>query len=314
MFINTTGYYIPSQRISNDYFLEVNGLTRDWILQRTGIESRSKASGDENGMTMGVEAVKKAIVSLPYPAESVDLIVSAGYTPIDTVATLAHVVQREFNMTNARALMISSACSSFVNALEIVEGYFAVGKAETALIVCSEQNSYYSNESDPQSGHLWGDAAVAMFLSKERRQESEAEILSVATRGLGHVGKANESVFLSPKEKGLMMPDGRDVFVNATKYMVDAIVTATRENGILPQDLDYLIAHQANIRIINNVLKMLDFPAEKSLNNIQNYGNTGSASAFLVLMENYEKFQKGEHVGIAVFGGGYSSGAVLMRF
>ena len=314
MFINTTGFYIPTQRIPNDYFLEVNGLTRDWIFQRTGIESRSKTENGENGVTMGKAAVARAIENLPYPLDKVDLIISAGYTPMDTVGTLAHHIQREFGIENAASIMISSACSSVVNALEIVEGYFATNKASTALIVSSENNSYYSNETDPQSGHLWGDAAVAMFISKERFTGNEPEVLCITTRGLGHVGKGPYGVFLSPKDVGLVMPDGRDVFVNATKYMIDALSTVSRNCGIAIEELDYIIAHQANKRIVNNVLHQLDIPENKSLNNIHNYGNTGSASAFLVMMENLDKFQKGTHVGITVFGGGYSSGATLIRF
>lgn len=314
MYINATGFYVPSQRIPNDYFLEVNGLTRDWIFQRTGIESRSKVEEGEDGVTMGKAAVARAIENLPYTLDKVDLIISAGYTPIDTVGTLAHYIQREFGIENAASMMLSSACSSVVNALEVVEGYFACNKASVALIVSSENNSYYSDETDPQSGHLWGDAAIAMFISKERLSAQDPEVLSITTRGLGHVGKGPHGVFLSPKDKGLVMPDGRDVFVNATKYMVEALNTVSRNCAVEIQNMDYIIAHQANKRIVNNVLHQLDIPESKSLNNIHNYGNTGSASAFLVMMENLDKFRPGNIVGITVFGGGYSSGATLIRF
>ena len=314
MFINATGFYIPSQRINNDYFLHVNGLTSDWIYQRTGIETRSKVSSGENSVTMGKAAVRNALEELPYNVKEVDLIISAGYTPQDTVGTLAHSIQREFEIENAVSIMVSSACSSCVNALEIVEGYFASQKASKALIICSETNSYYNNETDPKSGHLWGDAAVAFFVSKERITGDEPEILNVTTRGLGHVGKGPEGVYLSPKDKGLEMPDGRDVFVNATRYMVDAVNDVTKRSNVAIQNLDYIIAHQANKRIINNVLHHLDFPESKSLTNIEKYGNTGSASAFLVMMEHRKRFQKGNLVGITVFGGGYSSGATLIRF
>lgn len=314
MFINATGYYVPSERVPNDYFQEVNGLSSDWIFQRTGIETRSKVGEGENGVTMGLEAVKKAIERLPYSVEDVDLVISAGYTPKDTVGTLAHIIQREFNIENAATLMISSACSSCVNAIEIVEGYFATGKASKALIICSENNTYYSNEEDPASGHLWGDAAIAMFISKDRVTENDPEILSVTTRGLGHIGKGPEGVFLSPKDGGIFMPDGRDVFANATRYMIDAVNTVTQKSNVSINDLDYVIAHQANMRIISNVLRHLNFPETKALNNITKYGNTGSASAFLVMIENEQQFQKGNLVGITVFGGGYSSGATLIRF
>lgn len=314
MFINATGFYVPSQRIPNEYFLDVNGLSSDWIYQRTGIQTRSRVGEGENSFTMGKEAVSRAIGRLPYPIEDVDLIISAGYTPQDTVGTLAHVIQREFHIENAVTLMISSACSSFVNALEIAEGYFAAGKAAKALVVCSENNSYYTDEKDSTCGHLWGDAAVAMFISRECIKTGEPEILNVTTRGLGHIGKGPEGVYLSPKNGAIEMPDGRDVFANATRYMIDAVTTVAQKSNVSVSDLDYIIAHQANMRIIHNVLHHLNFPESKSLNNIRDYGNTGSASAFLVMVENQDRFQKGNLVGVTVFGGGYSSGATLIRF
>jgi 3-oxoacyl-[acyl-carrier-protein] synthase III len=168
MFINALGYYIPSQRVPNSYFWELNGLTSEWIEQRTGISTRSKVSENEDAHTMGLDAVRDAVKKLPYDIKDVDLIVSASYSPLDTVATLAHIVQREYQIENAKAVYASSACSSFVNGLEIIEGYFAMNKAEKALLICSENNTYYSNPSDPKAGHLWGDAAVAFLFLRTR--------------------------------------------------------------------------------------------------------------------------------------------------
>lgn len=165
MYINATGYYVPATRVPNEHFLELNGLTSEWITQRTGIRSRSKVGEGEGHNSMGLNAIKDALKTLPYDIKDVDLIVSAAYSPYDTVATLAHIAQREFNIENAKAVYASSACSSFVNGLEIIEGYFAMGKASKALIVCSEHNTYYANETDKVCGHLWGDAAVAFFVS-----------------------------------------------------------------------------------------------------------------------------------------------------
>lgn len=133
MFINATGFYVPEERVDNQHFLELNGLTSEWIEQRTGIRSRSKAKAEENINTMSMEAVRNALPKLPYDITDVDLIVSASYSPYDTVATAAHLAQHEFHIENAKALYLSSACSSFLNALEVVEGYFAMGKATKAL-------------------------------------------------------------------------------------------------------------------------------------------------------------------------------------
>lgn len=313
MFLNALGHYIPEERVHNDYFLAVNGLTGEWINQRTGITTRSKATADEGLHTMAYRAVEAAVKQLPYAIEEVDLIVAASYTPEDTVGTLAHVVQRRFNMSKAKAIYISSACSSFVNALEIVEGYMAMGKAKRALIVCGDHNWAYSHPEDPISGHLWGDAAVACFLSADEQKEGEPKILQVFTRGLGHIGKGPEGVYMRPEE-GIVMPDGRDVFMNATKYMCEALHHITAEEGMTVGDLDYLITHQANKRIVANVAHHLNLPLERFLNNIERYGNTGSASAITVLSEEQGRFLKGEHVGVTVFGGGYSSGGFLIRF
>lgn len=171
MFINATGFYVPEERVDNQHFLELNGLTSEWIEQRTGIRSRSKAKAEENINTMSMEAVRNALPKLPYDITDVDLIVSASYSPYDTVATAAHLAQHEFHIENAKALYLSSACSSFLNALEVVEGYFAMGKATKALILSADKNSAYYNETDPKAGHLWGDAAAAFFISKERVSE-----------------------------------------------------------------------------------------------------------------------------------------------
>lgn len=145
MFINATGFYVPEERVDNQHFLELNGLTSEWIEQRTGIRSRSKAKAEENINTMSMEAVRNALPKLPYDITDVDLIVSASYSPYDTVATAAHLAQHEFHIENAKALYLSSACSSFLNALEVVEGYFAMGKATKALILSADKNSAYSS-------------------------------------------------------------------------------------------------------------------------------------------------------------------------
>lgn len=314
MFINAIGKFVPAQRIDNSYFKEVNGLEADWILQRTGIRSRSRCSGEESIDSMALDAVQDAVGKLPYDVAETNLIVAAHYCAYDTVATVGHKVQRHLNITDAKVVYASSACSSFINGLEIVEGYFAMGKADKALLICSEQNSYYADETDPKSGHLWGDAAVAFFISKERVAPSDIEVLGVFTQGLGHIGKGPEGVRLRPKEDGITMPDGRDVFIYACKYMCHALSRLMEQTGRKVEDVKYLITHQANKRIVAQVAHLLGLPMERFLNNIEEYGNTGSASCALVLAENLDKFEKGDMAALMVFGGGYSCGSFLVRF
>lgn len=314
MFINATGYYVPEERVDNQHFLELNGLTSEWIEQRTGIRTRSKAKEEENINTMSMDAVRNAFPRLPYDISEVDLIISASYSPYDTVATAAHQAQHDFNITEAKALYLSSACSSFLNALEVVEGYFAMGKASKALILSADKNSAYSHETDPKAGHLWGDAAAAFFLSKERVAESDAEVLEVFTQGLGHLPKAPIAVHLRPYDGGIMMPEGRDVFMQACTYMPKNVLYLLEKNGLELKDLSYFIGHQANMRILSNIAKHLDLPEEKFLHNIEELGNTGSVSSALVYAQNIERFQRGDLIALTVFGGGYSTGACLIRY
>lgn len=313
MFINATGFYVPEERVDNQHFLELNGLTSEWIEQRTGIRSRSKAKAEENINTMSMEAVRNALPKLPYDITDVDLIVSASYSPYDTVATAAQLAQHEFHIENAKALYLSSACSSFLNALEVVEGYFAMGKATKALILSADKNSAYYNETDPKAGHLWGDAAAAFFISKERVSEKDSEIVEVYTQGLGYLGKAPDAVHLRPCDGGIMMPEGRDVFIQACTYMPKNVLYLLEKNGYTLDNLTYFIGHQANMRIMSNIAKQLNLPEEKFLHNIEELGNTGSVSSALVYAQNDHSFKKGDLVAITVFGGGYSTGACLIK-
>lgn len=307
------GFYVPSGRIPNEYFTKVNGLTPEWIEQRTGIRTRSKVAEGENVDTMGIKAVEAAMTGLPYDIKEIDLIVSAHYCAYDTVATVAHKVQQAFGIHGAKALYVSAACSSFINGLEVIEGYFAMGKADKALLICSEQNSYYSNEADPKSGHLWGDAAVAYFISKEKMAETDLRIIDVYTEGLGDIGKGPAGVLLRPKEEGIAMPDGRDVFIHACRYMIHALNKSLENSGLRMEDIKYLITHQANKRIVAQVAHQLDLPMERFFNNIEELGNTGSASAPLVLAQKIERIEKGDRVALMVFGGGYSCGCFIIE-
>ncbi len=314
MYINAMGCYVPSERISNSYFEKINGLTDEWITQRTGISTRSRAASNENVDSMGLDAIDDALTSLPYDIKEVDLIVSASYCVYDSVATLAHKAQRKYGIERAKAVYASSACSSFINGLEIIEGYFAMGKASKALLICSEQNSYYANETDPKSGHLWGDAAVAFFISKEKIADSDIEIKNVFTEGLGQIGKGPDGVRLRPKEDGITMPDGRDVFIHACRYMIYALRNSLENAGMKIDDISNIICHQANKRIVAQVAHQLEKPMDFFLNNIEELGNTGSASAPLVLTQKKNDFTNGEKIALTVFGGGYSCGCFIVEF
>ncbi len=314
MVVNALGYYVPAHRTPNAYFLEMNGLTDEWITHRTGIKTRAWANETETIDYMCIESVKRAIPQLPYDITDVDLIVFASYSPTDTVATTAHIVQREFKIENAKAFYVSSACSSAINALEIIQLFFDGGKASKALLLSADRNTSYFNVRDPKAGHLWGDAATAFFFSKDKMKDGEAEMVDILTQGLGHIGKGREGVYLNPKNEGIVMNNGKDVFTQACTYIAKNAKDIVEKNGYTLNDLSYFIGHQANARIVKHVVKELGIPEEKALNNIEELGNTGSVSSMLLLAQNYERFKKEDLVCLSVFGGGYSAGACLVKF
>jgi 3-oxoacyl-[acyl-carrier-protein] synthase III len=313
MYITKVASYIPDVIVNNDYFTQINGLSDEWITARTGIRERRKVKEGENTNTMAIEAVKLGLETLPFSKNEIDLIVGGTYTPFDTIHTLAHSVQNFLDISDIPVVSISSACSSFVNAMEIVQGYFAMRKAEKALVVLSDNNTAYSDDNDTVGGHLWGDGASAVFVTKEQITDKDFRVIDIITGGAGNIGKAVDGVFLRPGTDGFKMNFGKDVFLNACQYMAKVTQDILQKNGLTVQELDFFVPHQANLRITKNVAENLGLPEEKALSNIQYLGNTGCAGCSIALYENKHLFQKGDIIVVTVFGGGYSYGAMLLE-
>lgn len=313
MFISKVSHYLPETIVSNAYFEKLNGLSNEWIIERTGIQNRRKASENENTNTMAIDAVKKLLDQSFEDKHKIDLIVGATYTPHDTIVTLAHAVQNFINVSDIPVVSISSACSSLINAFELVQGYMAMEKSKIALIVVSEHNTIYNNEKDTVAGHLWGDGAAAFIVSKERISEECFYVKDILSGGAATSGKAVEAVVLQPADKKFVMPHGRDVFINACFYMPKATTDILERNGLSVNDIDYLIPHQANLRISKNVANTLELREDQIISNIEYLGNTGCAGCGIALSENLDKFKKGDKIVLTVFGGGYSYGAMLVE-
>lgn len=313
MFINKVSHYLPKEVIGNEYFTQLNNLSSDWIIARTGIHERRRTSEGENTSTMAVNAVEALLEDAPYSKNEIDLIVGATYTPYDTIVTLAHAVQHALQIPDIPVVSVSSACSSLLNAIEVVQGYFAMNKASKALVVVSDNNSAYNNETDTVSGHLWGDGASAMLISKKRLSDNDLFIRELKTGGAATHEKAMEAVVLRPNNRGVVMPHGRDVFINACTYMPKVSQEVLQKCGLGIDDISYIIPHQANHRISLNIIGTMGIPEEKLISNIQELGNTGCAGCAIALSENRARFKKGDKLIVTVFGGGYSYGAMLIE-
>ncbi len=315
IYINATGYYVPSQRIPNSYFAELYDKPEEWFTQRSGIVTRSRATQRETLDYMCLRAVDNALRTVPFPVAEVDLIVFASYSPDDTVGTTGHRVQREYAIDGAKVMYVSSACSSAMNAIEIVKAFFETGISSKALVIAADRNSTYADDNDPAHGHLWGDGATAYFLSKERFGAGDIEIVDIETRGLGHIGAGPDGVYLRPRTDGIGigMPNGRDVFNQACVYIEKFSRDIMERNGLDTASLDWFVSHQANMRIVGHVCRELGLPEERTLNTIQELGNTGCGSSLLSLAWHRDRLKPGDNIVIATFGGGYSVGAMLLK-
>jgi 3-oxoacyl-[acyl-carrier-protein] synthase-3 len=313
MYIHSLSEYVPEKIVDNKYFGERAGRPSQWYERLTGMKERRRAQVGENTNTMALAAVARLVETHPGALDDVDLIVGGSYTPWDTIATIAHVVQRKFNLRKARALFISSACTSFLNAVELTAAYFESGRAKKALLVVSEHNSLYSSDDDPTSGHLWGDAAAAAVLTKDRGSDAFMSVDDVMTEGLGCVGFGPDGIHCSPRGGGLSMPQAKDVFAHACVSMENSARQILERNGLRADQMRLLIAHQANGRILEHVAERLELAGDRVANTLQTLGNTGCASIPITLFRHRHLLKQGDRVLFAAFGGGYSTGAALAR-
>lgn len=314
IFINHLGTYVPAARVDNQRFSELTGQDADWFVARTGIHSRSRAAGDESTTSMGLAAVRNLLARGGDGAlDGVDLVIGASYTPDDTLSTMASVVQRSFDIEDARVYFLSTACSSFISGLEMASLMLRAGEARKALIVVSEHNSYYSDDADRMSGHLWGDGAAAVVVS----QDAQGALFSVdyvRSRGVACAGKGPEAIALRPAAgaRGLVMAEGRDVFAQACVYLVDEVKHGLEQLGLGVDDIDWLVPHQANLRILRRVAQTLGLPEERCVVTVSSLGNTGCASIPISIDTVFDQMKPGQRIAATAFGGGYSCGVAML--
>lgn len=312
-FIVAGAEYLPARKVDNAYFSALTGRPPEWFQRAAGIRERRRARPDENANTMAMSAVAQLLETDAGSLAGVDLVIGASYTPWDTLGTIAHAVQRRFGLHEARAIYLSTGCSSFLNAMELAAAYFESGRSCRALIVAAEHNSLYTRDEDEKSGHLWGDGAVAALLSSESPGTASLHVLDIFTRGLGDVGLGPDALHLLPRSQGLIMPSGRDVFQHACREMENSIRSMLARHRLSVDQIRLLVPHQANDRIISHLERSLGAQPEQMARTIDYLGNTGAASTAITLFRHQHMLEDGELAMLVTFGGGYSTGCALLR-
>ena len=311
------GSYLPGQPVSNlDLIARGIDTSEDWIVSRTGIKSRHLADGGVTSSALAFEASRKALASANVGAEEIDLIIVATSTPDFIFPSTACLLQQKLGNVGAMAFDIQAVCSGFVYALSVAEKFIRSGSHRKALVVGAEVFSRILDWDDRATCVLFGDGAGAVVLEASEKpgilataahaDGSHHGILSVPGSVSG--GKVTGDPFLRM--------DGQAVFKFAVRVLADVAKECCTSAGISSTDLDWLIPHQANIRIIESTSKKLGLPAEKVIVTVDQHGNTSAASIPLALDAAVRdgRVQRGQKIMLEGVGGGFTWGAVLLEY
>ena len=322
--ISGTGHAVPKKLFTNHDFAAIGIETTDeWIVERTGIRSRYIAGEGESLTSLSAEAARAAMKAAGVTAPELDIIVLGTASPDRLLPATAVEVQAAIGATRAAAFDISAACSGWVYGMQVAEGLMALGSAETILVIGAETLSRIVNWKDRNTCVLFGDGAGATVL---KRSSKGRGILSAYMRSDGTLAD-----LLQRPHGGALVPStpeiieagtncitmqGREVFKNAVRSMSDACDRALDGAKLASSDIDLLIPHQANIRIIEATAKHAGMPLEKVYINVDRYGNTSAASVPIALDEALRagRIKEGMTVMFVAFGAGFTWGSLIVRF
>ena len=319
--ITGTGSYLPPERLSNADLvarLATAGVvsTDEWIVERTGIRARHFAAADVTCSDLAVEAGKQAIASAGLQPSDIDLIIVATSTPDMVFPSTACILQNKLGIAGCAAFDMQAVCSGFVYALTVADAMIKSGAASKALVVGAEVFSRILDFSDRTTCVLFGDGAGAVVLEAS----SAAGILASDLHADGkHVGILCVPGHVSGgKVTGdpLLKMDGQAVFKLAVGVLESAALTTLAKANLTAADIDWLIPHQANIRIMQSTAKKLKLPLEKLIVTVDQHGNTSAASIPLALDVSVRsgKIKKGDTLMLEGVGGGFTWGAVLLNY
>ena len=319
-----TGSYVPARVLTNADLEKLVDTSDEWIVTRTGISERHIASDDEATSDLAYHAARAALEAAGLDAGDLDMILVATATPDMFFPSTACILQDRLGARRAGALDISAACSGFIYGLAVANGLIRSGTARTILLLGAETLTKVVNWQDRNTCVLFGDGAGAVVL---RADEGEHGILSVHLYADGSKapllilpgGGSRHPVSQATLDAGLakiQMNSGNEVFKLAVRAMEDAALTALKQNGFDVGDVDFIISHQANMRIISALGQRLGLPDHKVIVNLQRVGNTSAASIPLALDGAVRdgRVQPGHLVLLCAFGGGLTWASSLIRW
>ncbi len=320
--ITAVGKYLPDYILTNKELETMVDTNDEWITTRTGIKERRILKGENKGSSfLGIHAAKDLIDKKNLNPEDIDLVIVATATPDMQAASTAAYVASEIGATNAFSFDLESACSSFLFGMSVASRYIESGRYKKVLLVGADKNSSMIDYTDRATCIIFGDGGGAILF------EPNTEGYGFQDEILRTDGKGRE--FLKVEAGGSILPathetvdkkqhyvnqDGRTVFKNAVFNMADVCEKIMKDNELGKDDISWLVAHQANKRIVEATANRMKLEDEKVMMNIHKYGNTTSATLPLLLNDYEDQLKKGDKLIFTAFGGGFSWGAVYLTW
>jgi len=318
-----TGFYVPKKVITNSDLEKMINTTAEWIRVRTGVKQRRIADDHEATSDLAVKAARKALEDARISPLEIDLIIVATLSPDYLFPSTACLVQNKLGIRDAWAFDIEAACAGFIYALSVAEAFINSGTRKTAIVIGAEVFSRIVDWNDRNTCILMGDGAGAVVL---REVENGKGILST------HLGADGSGAdLLKQPACGSRLPaaeetvrqrlhyfkmEGNEVFKIAVRIMSKSVITALRKAGLSNKEINLIIPHQANTRILKAMAKKLFLPMEKVMVNIDKYGNTSAASVPIALAEAVKtgRIKEGDIVVLVAFGAGLTWGSSVIRY
>jgi 3-oxoacyl-[acyl-carrier-protein] synthase-3 len=324
------GSYLPERVLSNDELSQMLDTTDEWIFSRTGIRQRHLAADDEFTSDLALNAANRALEHSGVSADEVDLLILATTTPDNTFPATATKVQTKLGMVNGAAFDIQAVCSGFVYGLAVANNFVKTGQAKTAVVIGAETFSRILDWEDRSTCVLFGDGAGAVVLRALEEDDEAAENVGASghNRGRGilstHLhsdGSTNDLLYVdggpsSTRTVGHVRMVGREVFRHAVINLASIVDEALEANGLAADDIDWLVPHQANKRILDSTARKLGLSLDRMVVTVDRHANTSAASIPLALDEAVRdgRIQRGNLVLMEAMGGGLTWGAALVRW
>mgnify|MGYP001310463232 CR=1 FL=1 len=306
--ILSTGSYLPEKILTNHDIEKIVDTSHDWIVERTGIEQRHIASDDESSVDMAYGASVRALKSASLNPEDIDMIVLATTTPERKFPSTAVLLQNKLKINQGFAFDVNAACTGFVYAIDIADKYIKGGFVKNVLVVGTEKISSLLDWKDRNTCVLFGDGAGAIILSASNEQ-------GIISSTIGSDGSYKDLLTVNTEPEFIEMK-GNDVFKIAVNTLGKLATSTLDKNNMSVDQIDWLIPHQANSRIIKAIAKKISLPMDKVIMTVNNHGNTSAASIPLALdhANNSGLIKTDNIIMLEAFGAGFTWGSTLLRF